>query len=145
MSFCAYSYVGSRYICILPPTSPFPSNQSIDMILWTSGPALGGDDCAFQKQGDSIQDVTAWQGLPPKPPHRSRRTAVRAPVAVRQLHSGSPAAQLRAYSRSAPGVEPLSSGRTAPFSSVSRFNLDFRESKPKFLSPNSSRPLLRLR
>ncbi|CAL8350192.1 unnamed protein product [Arctogadus glacialis] len=26
---------------------------------------------------------------------------------------------------------------TIPFSSMSRFNLDFRESKPKFLSPNS--------
>ena len=29
---------------------------------------------------------------------------------------------------------------TIPFSSMSWFNLDFRESKPKFLSPNSSPP-----
>ncbi|CAL8250955.1 unnamed protein product [Boreogadus saida] len=32
-----------------------------------------------------------------------------------------------------PGIR----GRQSPFSSMSRFNLDFRESKPKFLSPNS--------
>ena len=34
--FGAYSYVGNRYVCILPPTPiPSPSNQSIDTILWT--------------------------------------------------------------------------------------------------------------
>ncbi|CAL8257869.1 unnamed protein product [Boreogadus saida] len=34
----------------------------------------------------------------------------------------------------------LSSRSTIPFSSMSRFNMDFRESRPKFLSPNSSQP-----
>ena len=36
VSFGAASYVGSRNILILPPTSPFPSNHGIDTILWTS-------------------------------------------------------------------------------------------------------------
>ena len=37
-------------------------------------------------------------------------------------------------------VRQLSSRTTIPFSSKLRFNMDFRESRPKFLSSNSSQP-----
>ena len=47
VSFGTYSYIWSGHICILPPTSPPPSNQSIDTILWTSGRGLGADVSAF--------------------------------------------------------------------------------------------------
>ena len=119
VNFGAPSYVGREYIWILPPTTPPPSNQT--KILWTSWRALGGDVCAFQKQGYSIQNwictlsvchVTAWQGV-----RRSCRTAAKPLVAVWQPWQGSssgessaavgqlrrgelggsPAAQLREY------------------------------------------------
>ena len=49
---------------------------------------------------------------------------------------GSPAAPARGARRQ---VRQLSSRSTIPFSFMSRF-MDFRESRPKFLSPNSSQP-----
>jgi hypothetical protein len=156
VSFGTPSYVGRGHIWILPPTSRPPSNQSIANILWNSRRALGGDVRAFKKQGYSIQKwmsnlsvchVTAWQGV-----RRNCRTAAEALAAVRQLwrgrFGGSPAApvggtwrQSGSSSRgSSVAVRQLSSGSTIPFSSMSRFNMDFRESRPKFLSPIPSQP-----
>ena len=74
--FSADSYVGSRHILILPPTSPPPSTQSIDTQL---------------RRGEL---------------------------------GGSPAAR----------------GSTIPFSSMTRFNLDFKESKPNFLLKSRDNP-----
>ena len=51
-------------------------------------------------------------------------SAAEALAAVQQLRRGSSA-----------GVRQLSSGCSIPFSSMSRFNMGFRESKPKFLPP----------
>jgi hypothetical protein len=57
------------------------------------------------------------------------RTALTAAPKLRR-QSGSPAA---------PAVRQLSYRSTFPFSSMLHF-MDFRESRPKFLSPNSSQP-----
>ena len=81
--------------------------------------------------------VTAWQGV-----RWSCRTAAEALAAVRQLRRGS-IAELRLGSfggGSLAAIRQLSSGSTIPFSSMSRFSMDFRESRPKSLSPNSSQP-----
>ena len=71
-------------------------------------------------EGDMEEKGSVLPELPPL--ERFGRTG-------RQLRrgelGGSPAAQLREYN---------------PFSSMSRFNMDFRESRPKILSPNSSQP-----
>ena len=86
-------------------------------------------------------------GLPAKLPRQSCWTAARAagwPPELRQ-QSGTSALGVRRGSFVSSPAAPvgelrrqLSSGSTIPFSSMSRFNLDFSESKPKFLCPNSS-------
>ena len=58
-----------------------------------------------------------------------------APVCRRQLAFGGSSG-----GGSSAAVQQFSSGSTIPFSSMSRFNIDSRESRPKFLSPNSSQP-----
>ncbi|CAL8236628.1 unnamed protein product [Boreogadus saida] len=67
-------------------------------------------------------------GLPPRPTPSGPAS-----------FGGSPAAPARGARRQ---VRQLSSRSAIPFSSMSRF-MDFRESMPKFLSPNSSQPWLR--
>ncbi|CAL8279845.1 unnamed protein product [Boreogadus saida] len=67
-------------------------------------------------------------GLPPRPTPSGPAS-----------FGGSPAAPARGARRQ---VRQLSSRSAIPFSSMLRF-MDFRESMPKFLSPNSSQPWLR--
>ena len=103
--FSAYSYIGT-YICILLPNSPSPSNQSIDMILWTSGRALGGDVFVHFRSRENIPykhrcDCLAGSPaeLPELPPLElldCRRSSTAGAAGLQELW--------RRSGRSAPGV-----------------------------------------
>ena len=105
-----------------------------------SGSSGRGSSAAARQlsSGSTIHFSARAAGLPPSSPRRMCRTAAEALAAVRQSgSSGSPGSSGRG---SWAAVRKLSSGRTIPFSSIPLINMDVRESRPKFLSPNYSQP-----
>ena len=153
VSFGALSYVGRGHSWILPPTSRFCGQGDEELRRGK----LCGSPVAKLREYNPFLCRTAAEALaavrrrrhggegdctpgaePSKPP--GRRWSFGGSLAAPAVYSGSwTAAEAFRLLGARRQIRQLSSWSKIPFSSMSRF-MDFRESRPKFLSPNSCQP-----